>query len=428
MSIWKKFRSVRFLVFVFFIIFFSSLNYYTCFASETDPLIQKYNKMEITESKGVKYFDKAKFWEKEGIHIVYLEGTPFEMGYQQGRLLKEYIRNNAKYSNMVIEKLGNSESLQKNLKKLEKTHPPEFIEEIKGIAAGSEVPYDSILRHNFLSILWALKKQNFCSNFAAFNGATVDQKIIFFNTFDWEWTPYFNVLLLRRPSTGNGFVTMSEAGSIHAAGYGLNEKGLSVGHTGILFEAEEYYSDEGIGKFMLHRKILQYASSIEDVQKIISAITSTAPGIYLVVDGKTKEGKVFEFTSKGFKTRSPENNFLGSTNHFTMWTNSRRKQESEDRLWLIENFNKKYYGKIDLNKTIAFLRQENIAKINPRRGIITRSMMLCTPENLNFWIAWPREKNVPASWGPLVGFNLLKELGKGNMQIPDPVTFPPGKE
>ena len=430
MSVWKKFRSVSFSVFVFLLFIFLSFNSYNCFASDTDLLIQKYNKIEITENNGVKYFDKAKFWEKEGIHIVYLEGAPFEMGYQQGRLLKEHVKNNAKYSNMVIEKLGNPESLQKILKNIEKALPQEFIEEIKGIAAGSGVSYDDIFKHNFWSILSTLKKQylNYCSNFAVFKEATVDKKIIHFNTLDWEWVPSFSVLQIRRPSTGNGFVTGSEAGSIHAAGWGLNEKGISVGHTGVHYTDKEYYTDEGFGKFILLRKILQYANTVNDVEKILNVDKVMEPCIYLVIDGKSKESKVFEITAKGFKTRSPENNFLGSTNYFIMWTESKQRYESLDRLNLMERFCKNNYGKIDLNKTITFLRQERIAKILPTYGIMTLSMMLCTPENLDFWIAGAKEKNVPASWGPIVGFNLLKELGHGNRQIPDPLTFPPGKE
>ena len=403
-----------------------------CFASDPDPSVQKhiekFKNLEITENNGVKYFDKAKFWKKEGIHIAYLEGDPFEMGYQQGRLLKEFISINVKNSKSQIEKLGNSEALRKITKNIEKALPPAFIEEIKGIGVGSEVSYDDILRHNVWSILSALKKQYLCSNFAAFNEATVDQKIIHFNTLDWEWVPSFGVLLIRRPSAGNGFVTFSEAGLIQATGSGLNEKGISVGHTGIHDTAKEYYSDEGIGKFLLLRKILQYASSIEDVQKILSTDKVMEPCNYLVVDGKVKEAKVFEVTSKGFKLRTREKNFLGLTNHFSLWRDWGRKDESKERLKFLENFYKENYGKIDLNKTVTLVREGRIAKIFPQYGIVTLVMMLFTPENLDFWIAEAKEENVPASWGPIVGFNLLKELGKGDKQLPDPMTFPPGKE
>jgi hypothetical protein len=431
MSNWNKFRhlNVSAIVLASSIFLIFSFN---CFASDIDPSMQKYIEkfinLEITQKDGVKYFGRAKFWEKEGIYIVYLEGTPFEMGYQQGKLLKESIRTNVKYSNTEIEKLGNPESTQRILKNIEKALPQEFIEEIKGIAAGSEVLYDDIFRHNFWGILYGL--QYLCSNFAVFNEATVDKKIIHFNTFDWTWIPSFIVLQIRRPSTGNGFVTYSEAGSIHAIS-GLNEKEISAGHTGIHYTPKEYYSDEGLGKFMLLRKILQYANTIDDVEKILNMNKMMGPpGTYLVAHGKAKEGKVFELTSKGFKWRPPKNNFLGSTNHFTLWSEpiGKGRNESEDRLRLMERFCKKNYGKIDLHKTITFLREKSIAKIYPEYGIITLGMMLFVPENLDFWVAGAKEKNVPASWGSIVGFNLLKELGKGDRQLPDPVTFPPGKK
>jgi hypothetical protein len=94
----------------------------------------------------------------------------------------------------------------------------------------------------------------------------------------------------------------------------------------------------------------------------------------------------------------------------------------------MERFSKKNYGKIDLNNTITFLRDERIAKIYPQGGIITLGMMLFTPENLDFWVAGSKEENIPAPWGPIVGFNLFKELGKGDRQLPDPVTFPSGRK
>jgi hypothetical protein len=433
MSILNKFRHFNFSALFLASSIFLILSF-NCYASEVDPSMQKYiekfKNLEITQKDGVKYFDRAKFWEKEGIYITYLEGAPFEMGYQQGKLLKEYIRTNAKYSNMEIEKFGNPESIRKILKNIEIALPKEFIEEIKGIAAGSEVPYDDLFRHNFWTILSALTKQYLCSNFAVFNEATVDKKIVHFTTLDWTWVPSFSLFQIRRPSTGNGFVTASEAGLIQATGFGLNEKGISVGHTGNLNTAKEYYSDEGFGKFMLLRKMLQYANTVDDVEKILNVDKVMEPCIYLVVDGKTKEGKVFEVTSKGFKSRLPKNNFLGSTNHFTLWREpiGKRSDISEDRLRLMERFSKKNYGKIDLNNTITFLRDERIAKIYPQGGIITLGMMLFTPENLDFWVAGSKEENIPAPWGPIVGFNLFKELGKGDRQLPDPVTFPSGRK
>jgi len=430
MAIRNKFGGVCFcgVVLALFITLFNI----TCFASDIDiqKYIEKLKNLEVTQKDGVKYFDKANFWEKEGISILYLKGSSLEMGYQQGKLLKEYIRTNAKYSNMEIEKMGKPESIQKILKNIEKALPEEFIDEMKGIAIGSEIPYDEIFRHNFWSILSALTKQYLCSNFTVLNEATVNKKLIHFNTLDWTWVPYYFVLLIRQPSNGNGFVTRSEAGSIYAVGHGLNEKGISVGHTGVHYTAKEYYSNEGVGKFILLRKILQYADTIEDVEKILNVDRVMEPCIYLVTDGKTKEAKVFEVTSKGFKSRSPENNFLGSTNHFTLWKEQigRHRDESEDRLRLMQRFCKKNYGKIDLRETISLIRDDRIANIYPKGGIMTLGMMLFTSENFDFWAAMPKEKNVPASWGPVVGFNLLKELGKSNKELPDPVTFPPGKK
>ncbi len=96
----------------------------------------------------------------------------------------------------------------------------------------------------------------------------------------------------------------------------------------------------------------------------------------------------------------------------------------------MKRFCKSNYAKIDLYKTITLLRDERIAK----REIIgwglsiNLSTMLFIPEDLDFWVAISKEKNTPASWGPIVGFNLRKEIGKGDKQLFDAITFPPGKK
>jgi hypothetical protein len=81
MFYWIRLRDSIFSAFVLaFIIFLFFINF-NCFASDTDPSLQKYiekfKNLEVIQKNGAKYFDKAKFWEKEGIQILYLEGSPF---------------------------------------------------------------------------------------------------------------------------------------------------------------------------------------------------------------------------------------------------------------------------------------------------------------------------------------------------------------
>ena len=105
----------------------------------------------------------------QGIKIVHLYGTPYEMGYEHGRLLKTEIRafyteffekavlpviNRNKtllieYFDYSSEKYS-GDNFAKQLvldsaHEMEKSIPERYIEEMKGIADGSGLPYDEIL-------------------------------------------------------------------------------------------------------------------------------------------------------------------------------------------------------------------------------------------------------------------------------------------
>jgi len=92
------------------------------------------------------------FPKNSGIRIIELRGTPYEIGYQHGKMLKEEIQ----YFSHKIERIILYKSLIKTAKELEEkilnTYPEfkDLVEEMKGISKGADVPYENILLFNLM--------------------------------------------------------------------------------------------------------------------------------------------------------------------------------------------------------------------------------------------------------------------------------------
>lgn len=97
---------------------------------------------------------------KEGSYVLHLMGSPYETGYQHGALLREEIADGAVgfYADVINGGRKAPFSLTtwfmrkfldgKVYVPLEKSQPREVLEELKGIADGSGVPYDVVFRAN----------------------------------------------------------------------------------------------------------------------------------------------------------------------------------------------------------------------------------------------------------------------------------------
>ncbi|MFG0240913.1 MAG: peptidase C45, partial [Gimesia chilikensis] len=96
----------------------------------------------------------------DGYLVLHLKGTHYEMGYQQGVLLKEHIRKNM--YNLLNEK-GDTTLVDFGLVKLKPRQaietviqiqkpytPQKYVDEMQGLAAGAEIAYEDVRATNFI--------------------------------------------------------------------------------------------------------------------------------------------------------------------------------------------------------------------------------------------------------------------------------------
>lgn len=225
--------------------------------------------------------------EIDGYRVLHVKGTPYEMGYQHGVLLKEHIRENMHYlfevkaKDAKLEFFGvklNPKQLISMIVETQRPHiPARFLEEMEGLAAGAECDADDVIVANFIPELFH------CSGFALMNSATKDGtlyhgRILDYST-DWKLQEHA-VLIVAEPEGRIPFANVTYAGFVGSV-TGLNAEHVSVGEMG----------GRGIGHWdgtpmaFLVRRVLEEARSLDEAVAVFRDSKRTCEYYYVVADG-----------------------------------------------------------------------------------------------------------------------------------------------
>jgi len=326
---------------------------------------------------------------------VYIEGDPYERGFQHGYLLAHEIADMiTRWSNIVHKmpivgmftgqpgtSLYNKTSelwwnfcKRRAMKVFWPDFPPEYKEEIRGIADGvkargvkifgRDVTYEDILNLNemyetmqqltnpqkgihplktlFESLRRVVPKLNekyemefvkemlsqppvdLCSGFIATGNATTNGQIViaqstFFGAVSW-WFPYYiaqrwNVILDVNPSSGYRFQMST------APGYIWSDENFYQNENGIVFIDTTYASQgpwfkSGLSLAVRTRKAIQYSNSIDDVIYTLRHNSNGVwPAVWLIGDTKTGEIARLDLGLYRYKVWRTRDGFYWSANN-----------------------------------------------------------------------------------------------------------------
>ncbi len=230
------------------------------------------------------------------IKILYLTGTPYEMGFQHGRLLKEDVQANVHRVIGLAKTFATEDMMDETYDLMAPYIPIEEKEEMRGLAHGSDIPLRVI--HWFHAVPEISEygpkrrflrrfKQESCSNIVTFGKSTVDGEMYHLRVLDWirmmgvQRRP---VIIVHKPDSGNASATFSFAGFIGCVS-GMNEKQMSFGEMGYGNPPGE--SLEGIPFIFLFRKLMREADTLNDAKRIINNSIRTCSYVYMITDAKT---------------------------------------------------------------------------------------------------------------------------------------------
>lgn len=228
--------------------------------------------------------------EIDGYRVLHLKGSPYQMGYQHGALMKDHIQANVDYLFNVkakekrLELLGielDPKQLISMIVAIQRRYMPRrFLEELQGLADGAECPLEDMLVANFIPELFH------CSGFAVMNGATQDGtlyhgRVLDYST-DWQLQEHA-VLVVAEPQEHVPFVNVTYSGFIGSV-TGMNSEHVSVGEMG--GGGRGHWG--GIPMAFLVRRVLEEAKTLDEAVAIFRDSKRTCEYYYVVADGDEK--------------------------------------------------------------------------------------------------------------------------------------------
>jgi len=346
---------------------------------------------------------------QDGWLFVHLEGSPYQIGYQNGYLTADDSAN-ACLSNWVGD--DKKDSWTKSVRKeaemiIWPMIPQEYKDEIEGIVDGLHAAgYDNWDKWDVVAANdWAdqdiYKKTGGCSAFAAAGNATTDGQIVIGHvTMSPKDEDYMcHVMFDVTPADGYRFRYQSAGGMIWSGhDWFVNETGLMVGSTSI---PNKVRNPEGTPAFVREREAVQYTDNIDD---FITAMTTNNnganPSEWLIGDAKTGEICSLSLGCYAWDINRTFNGFYPSCNY--LWYENSRIEagypvpapdpptsvRAVRWLELIDE----YYGEIDVEVGKLFFEDDIISSYNPTRtsggydGKVTSSELVL--DNMGMWARW----------------------------------------
>jgi len=416
--------------------------------------MEKLKKQEIKPIGDRTMFGDAWMKRRGGIIILDVKGTPYEMGYQQGKLLKQDIITGTipKFSDPVgtnAEYRDKSEAIKTIARlyveltffgPLEKAQPREYLAELKGIADGSGMDFRTVFKANFLSDFLmnqtpGMVNKNInvvrpeCSDVVVSGSATADRRLIFGRNTDYSglerWTDN-QTIVLYEPNGQNRYVNVATAGLIKCNS-AMNDKGIVIGGNFMGFSGAEAI---GTSFTILENEIMRRAGSLEEALDIVQNATRGGSFGFVLADGKTKEARIIEATQDHFGIRAMEDDALYLTNFATTPAMQALDLAAKYNVMMrnvfgryhrIETLVEAHRGDITPATVAEFMSDHVDAVLDQERGpgytvcgVTNVTSMVFLPADGFFWVAIG---GAPACKNDYIGFDFNAEFSDTAPQV-----------
>ena len=412
---------------------------------------------DLAEEDGLRVFGGGGLERREGLYVLRLSGSAYEMGFQQGRLLRDEINQGAiPYFDKAVDHMAPFSRMSALIRWLVKRYldwtiflplmrnsPQAFLQELKGLADGCGLPFAQVLRGNLFSELSMCLGKTLarryagrlfggeCTTFAASGGMTAGGELIVGrNTDYWGvglWDRYQTVVFYQ-PEEGGRFVNLSSAGLLKCNAC-LNESGLFLGGH---FMLSDDVSPRGIGFTAFELMIMKEAGTIDEAYRLVNENARAGAFGFLIADGKSKDAAVIEACASEVGLRFAQGECIWETNFAT--TDEFRPHEVFGRLGASKNSEARYermrqlleenQGQIEAQKAASFMGDHLevcSGDVRPSGHIIGTlsnvTSAIFKPGSFDFWVA---SGLAPAANNSYYGFNLKDELeGRGGSTSPE---------
>lgn len=257
-----------------------------------------------------------------------VEGGPRERGRQYGEQARERVRLSLEaYADVFVHYAGwdwpKVTSEARRYEPAIAAYDGRYLEELRGIAEGADVPYEDVLALNVRTeVMFAgtarqaaqVARPHECSAFAVLPPASADGHTLVGQNWDWLLHCFETVVVLEaRQEEGPDFVTVVEAGLL--AKTGLNSSGIGLATNALVTDLD--VGEPAVPYHVVLRAILD-AETISDALVAVQRAPRSSSANYLVAhdDGIAVDIEAAPGDFSRLRLLFPEEGVLLHTNHF----------------------------------------------------------------------------------------------------------------
>lgn len=232
------------------------------------------------------------------ISVLYLWGTPYEMGYAHGRLCAERVKQLTQVLTFgACLALGvGPEKLDAAWAEMAPYVPARYREELRGLADGAGVSLQLVQRAHAIPEL----SEFHCTFFGAWGKATRDGHLHQIRALDYATEAGLQdrpALIVSRPQGGQPFVNIGWLGFIGCVS-GMNAAHIAVSEIGENF-GPEHETLAGEPMCFLLRDVLERATTLQQAVELVRSAKRTSSYLYCLGDGKLPAARALR-TAKDF--------------------------------------------------------------------------------------------------------------------------------
>ncbi len=335
--------------------------------------------------------------EHDGTRVLFLRGTPEQMGKQHGHLMKKDVRH---LVDRILYGVGVGSSLAKGRwffgeieeaqARLQPFTDERHLREMDALAQASGVRIEEARLANFFPELFH------CSGFALFGQATEGGRLLHGRILDYMKGVGLEqnaCVIVVQPDQGHAWVNLGYAGFLGTV-TAMNEKHIAIGEMGGRGEGNW----DGKPMAQLMREVMEKAATIDEAVEIMRSSPRTCEYYYVISDAKTNRAVGIAATPDKFETI-----WAGDTHpQLPHPIENTVLMSAGDRYTALVERVKAGYGRFDAASARDLMTRPVCMTSNIQS-------VLFAPDTLDFWVANADSKNV-ASHTRYTQYNLRELL------------------